>query len=262
MERTFLMQYNTIHYEVQGEIGILTYNRPKSINAMNGEMVRELMHFWREREDDLSIKVIVTKGAGEKGFCSGMDLKEFSTRENVPRKPDDFYCGQSFFSRLYRLMRACPQPIIAAIHGPAFGGGLSLALASDIRIASEDAVFCAQYINIGVGGADMGSSYFLWRIVGSGKAAEMCLTGNRIAADEALRIGLVNYVLPRENLMNTAMEIAGNMASKSRIALHMTKEALNTALNATSLEDTLKFEDRNQSFMTMGGMVNSQIKPG
>ena len=174
------MEYNAIQYEVEGDIGILTYNRPKTINAIDSGMIKELMHFWREREDDLSIKVIVTRGAGEKGFCSGMDLKEFSTRDNVTRTPDLFYHGQSHFSRIYRLMRSCPQPIITAVHGPAFGGGLSFALASDIRIASEDAVFCAQYINIGVGGADMGSSYFLWRLVGSGKAAEMCLTGNRV----------------------------------------------------------------------------------
>jgi enoyl-CoA hydratase/carnithine racemase len=254
------MGYNTIQYDVEGEVGILTYNRPKTINAMNGEMVQELVDFWRQREDDYSVKVIITKGAGEKGFCSGMDLKEFSGREHRPSGPDDFYRGQSFFSRLYRLMRSCPQPIIAAVHGPAFGGGLSLALASDIRIASEDAVFCAQYINIGVGGADMGSSYFLWRIVGWGKAAEMCLTGNRVTAEEALKIGLVNYIYPGAELMTAAMDIAGRMTSKSRIALHMTKEALNTALNATSLEDAVKMEDRNQVFMTMGGMVNSTIK--
>lgn len=254
------MEYNTIQYEVDGPIGTLTYNRPKTINAMNGEMIRELVDFWRQREDDFAVKVIITRGAGEKGFCSGMDLKEFSGRADQTLSLDDFYGGQSYFSRIYRLMRSCPQPIIAAVHGPAMGGGLSLALASDICLASQDAMFCAQYINIGVGGADMGSSYFLWRIVGWRKAAEMCLTGIRIYAEEALRIGLVNYVYPRENLMAAAVEIAQSMASKSRIALHMTKEALNTALNATSLEDAIKLEDRNQSFMTMGGMVNSQIR--
>ncbi len=254
------MEYKTIQYDVDGEIGILTYNRPHVVNAMNNEMVAELVDFWRKREDDYSVKVIITRGAGEKGFCSGMDLKQFSGRPETKVGPDDFYHGQSFFSKLYRLMRSCPQPIIAAIHGPAMGGGLSLALASDIRLASQDAMFCAQYINIGVGGADMGSSYFLWRIVGWGKAAEMCLTGIRIFADEALRIGLVNYVHSRENLMPAAMEIAKSMTSKSRIALHLTKEALNSALNAMSLEDAVKMEDRNQSFMTMSGLVNTKIQ--
>jgi enoyl-CoA hydratase/carnithine racemase len=252
--------YSTIQYEVKGDIGILTYNRPQVINAMNGDMVRELVDFWREREDDQTVKVIVTKGAGERGFCSGMDLKEFGQRGDRKPTPDNFYMGQSYFSKIYRLMRYSPQPIIAAIHGPAMGGGLSLALASDIRLASEDAMFCAQYINIGVGGADMGSSYFLWRIVGWGKAAEMCLTGVRIYAEEALKIGLVNYVYPKTDLFPAAMTIAESMTSKSRIALHMTKEALNSAINATSLEDAIKMEDRNQSFMTMGGMVETKIK--
>lgn len=253
------MTYNTIEYAVEGEIGILTYNRPNVINAMNSEMVRELVDFWREREEDRSVKVIVAKGAGERGFCSGMDLKEFGQRDEQGRSPDDFYTGQSYFSKIYRLMRYCPQPIVTAVHGPAMGGGLSLALASDIRVASEDAMFCAQYINIGVGGADMGSSYFLWRIVGWGKAAEMCLTGVRIYAEEALRIGLANYIYPKKDLFAGAMEIAKSMASKSRIALHMTKEALNAAVNVLSLEDAIKLEDRNQSFMTMAGAVKTKI---
>ncbi|MFO7965751.1 MAG: enoyl-CoA hydratase/isomerase family protein [Desulfobacterales bacterium] len=253
------MSYNTIQYEIQGEIGVLTLNRPRVINAMNREMVRELVDFWRQREDDRTVKVIVMKGAGEKGFCSGMDLKEFGQKGDRRPSPDTFYMGQSYFSKIYRLMRYCPQPIITAVHGPAMGGGLSLALASDIRLAGNDAVFCAQYINIGVGGADMGSSYFLWRIVGWGKAAEMCLTGIRISADEALEIGLVNYVYANADLFSAAMDIARNMAEKSRIALHMTKEALNSAVNVLSLEDAIKMEDRNQSFMTMGGMVETQI---
>lgn len=254
------MSYNTIQYEVKGDIGILTYNRPQVINAISNEMVRELVDFWRQREDDSTVKVIVTKGAGEKGFCSGLDLKECSDKADRETNPDYFYLGQSYFSKIYRLMRYSPQPIISAVHGPAMGGGLSLALASDIRLASEDAMFCAQYINIGVGGADLGSSYFLWRIVGWGKAAEMCLTGIRIYAQEALRIGLVNYVYPKENLIPAAMEIAGNMAAKNRIALHMTKEALNSAINVLSLEDAIKMEDRNQSFMGMGGMMQTNIK--
>ena len=257
------MGYETIQYDVENEIGILTYNRPRVVNAMNGQMVNELVEFWNERQGDYNVRVIITKGAGDKGFCSGMDLKDVQKRGESNDKrpsPDDFYYGQSHFSSIYRLMRSCPQPIITAVHGPAMGGGLSLALASDIRLAAEDAMFCAQYINIGVGGADMGSSYFLWRIVGWGKAAEMCLTGVRIYAEEALRIGLVNYVYPREKLIPAAMEIAKSMTSKSRLALHLTKEALNSAINSTSLEDAIKMEDRNQVFMTMSGMVDTKIK--
>jgi enoyl-CoA hydratase/carnithine racemase len=254
------MGYNTIQYDVEGEIGILTYNRPKSINAMNNEMVNELVDFWWHRQDDSSVKVIVTKGAGEKGFCSGLDLKEVMEKQQEPAS-DSGYQYQSFFSRIYRLMRSCPQPIVTALHGPAFGGGFSLALASDIRIAAENAVFCAQFINVGIGGADMGSSYFLWRLVGWGKAAEMLLTGNKIDAAEALRIGLVNDVCPTEKLIPTAMDMARGMAQKSKIALHWTKDALNSALNGISLEDAMKIEDRNQVYI--GGVaarVNTRIQ--
>jgi enoyl-CoA hydratase len=192
-----------------------------------------------------------------------VDLKEvieISEKHKGVTTPDKVYYDQSKFSLLYRLMRSCPQPIIAAVHGPAMGGGLSLALASDIRLASEDAMFCAQYINIGLGGADLGSSYFLWRIVGWGKAAEMCLTGKRFYAEEALRIGLVNYVYQKKELMQEAMEIAKNMASKSKMALHLTKEALNASLNGISLEDAMRIEDRNQTIMGMMGQIDTEIK--
>jgi len=256
------MDYKTIKYETEGMIGILTYNRPGTVNALNTQMVNELIDFWRARNEDHAVRVIITRGAGEKGFSSGVDLKEVveKSQKEGGTPPDRVYYDQTKFALLYRLMRACPQPIIAAVHGPAMGAGLSFALASDIRLASEDAMFCAQYINIGLGGADLGSSYFLWRIVGWGKAAEMCLTGKRFYAEEALRIGLVNYVYPKEKLMHEAMEIAMTMASKSKMALHLTKEALNSSLNGISLEDAMRIEDRNQALMAMMGEVDTEIK--
>ena len=246
------MSYETIQYDVDGEIGILTYNRPRVVNAINTLMTTELIEFWRERKNDASVKVIITRGAGEKGFCSGADLKEgeapWSEGNMIHER---LYAMQERFSQVCALMRDCPQPIIAAVHGPAMGGGLCFALAGDIRLASTDAMFCAQYINIGVGGVAMGLSYFLWRIIGWGKAAEMCLTGNRVYAEEALRIGLVNYVYPREELMPAAIRMAEKMVSKNRMPLKLTKEALNSALNGTSLEDAQKMENRNQAFLSM-----------
>ena len=168
-----------------------------------------------------------------------------------------FFFNQSRFSFLYRLMREAPQPIIAAVNGPALGGGLSLALAADIRLACPSAWFCAQYINIGLGGADMGSSYFLWRLVGWGKAIEMALTGCRIGAEEGLRIGLVNHVYPREVLMDKAIEMVEVMASKSPSALYLTKEAFNSALNGISMEDAIKMENRNQALLM--GTLNTKV---
>ncbi|MCG2794667.1 MAG: enoyl-CoA hydratase-related protein, partial [Actinomycetia bacterium] len=119
----------------------------------------------------------------------------------------------------------------------------------------------AQYINIGTGGADMGSSYFLWRIVGWGRAAEICMTGDRIPAEEAYRIGLANHLYSREDLMPAARAMAANMASKTRMGLRLTKDAFNAALNASSLEDANRMEARNQSFFIVGGLRQAQQDP-
>ncbi len=175
------MEYETLIYEVEGEVGVLTYNRPRVVNAINKQMMDELTDFWQARQRDFDTRVLIVRGGGEKGFCSGLDMKAAATEfhEGIPTA-ESVYNGQNQFSGVIRLMRTCPQPIIAAVHGPAMGAGLSFALASDVRLASPDAMFCAQYINIGTGGADMGSSFFLPKIVGWGRAAEMCLTGVRV----------------------------------------------------------------------------------
>jgi enoyl-CoA hydratase/carnithine racemase len=257
------MEYETLLYDADGEIGILTLNRPRVVNAFNRQMVDELIDFWHKRHDDFEVRVIILKGAGEKGFCSGVDLKDWKNLGPNPEEefsPYNLHRAQMRFSEICRLMRSCPQPIIAAVHGPAMGGGLSFALATDVRLASEDAMFCAQYINIGLGGADMGSSYFLWRIVGSGRAAEMCLTGERIYAEEAYRIGLINHIYPKDELIPAAMDMAKNLVSKSKLGLRMTKEALNAALNLSSLEDANMVEDRNQAYMIATGLMNFEIK--
>lgn len=260
------MNAECLQYEVEGEIGILTLNRPRVVNAVNGRMLEELYRFWQERQEDTDVRVIVLRGAGDKGFCSGVDVKEAA--EAVGELPTEksiaeyAYNAQKRWSSVIRLMRTCPQPIIAAVHGAAMGGGLAFASASDVRLASEDAMFCAQYINIGLGGADVGSSYFLWRIVGWGRAAEMCLTGAQVFAQEAYRIGLVNRILSREDLMPAAMETARTMISKTRLGLRLTKDALNAGLNLSSLEDAVKVEDRNQAFLILSGGLRSAPKGG
>jgi enoyl-CoA hydratase/carnithine racemase len=140
------MSYETLEYETEGEVGILTYNRPKVVNAVNKQMVEELYDFWIARQRDFDTRVIIVQGAGEKGFCSGLDMKAVVTEFAPPEgaTAETTFNGQIHFSVLMRLMRSCPQPIIAAIHGPAMGAGLSFALAADVRLASEDAFFCAQ----------------------------------------------------------------------------------------------------------------------
>ena len=258
------MTYETLLFETEGDIGILTYNRPRVVNAINKQMLDELYDFWIERQRDFATRVIIVTGGGEKGFCSGLDMKavaeEFAP-EGGPTGATTFE-GQTKFSVIIRLMRSCPQPIIAAVHGPAMGAGLSFALASDIRLASEDAFFCAQYINIGTGGADMGSSFFLPKIVGWGRAAEMCMTGERVPADEALRIGLANHVHSREELLPAARAMAATMCSKNNLGLRLTKDAFNAALNGSSLEDANRMEDRNQSLIIANGITEGMAGLG
>lgn len=253
------MEFETLMYFTEGEIGFLTLNRPEVINAANYKMMEELERFWLERQRDFDTRVIVLAGAGEKGFSSGLDMKDAMSEDGYAKggslTPENAYNNQTRFSAILRLMRSCPQPVVAAVHGYAMGIGLSMALASDVRLASPDAVFCAMYINIGLGGADLGSSYFLWRTVGWGHAAEMCLTGNRVSGEEAYRIGLVNHLYDRSELVDQARTLAQLMASKSKMGLRMTKEALNTMLGMGSLEDANKMEDRNQAFMIVSGLV-------
>jgi enoyl-CoA hydratase/carnithine racemase len=258
------MDYETLLYETEGEVGILTYNRPRVVNAINLKMLEELNAFWQERQRDFDARVIVVRGAGDKGFCSGLDMKAAATEFAEADGPtgETLFRGQNFFSNVMRLMRTCPQPIIAAVHGPAMGAGMSMALAADVRLASEDAFFNAQYINIGTGGADMGSSYFLPKIVGWGRAAEMCLTGDRVFAQDAYRIGLANHVYPREELMPAAMAMAANMCSKNVLGLQLTKDAINAALNGSSLEDANRMEDRNQALIIADGLTKGMKSLG
>lgn len=260
------MDYQTLQYEVEGEVGLLTLNRPHAVNAVNRQMMDELLAFWSERQQDFVARVIVICGAGEKGFSSGLDLKDATDQEtgfsSGELSAESIYTNQRNFSEIMRLMRTCPQPVVAAVHGYAMGAGLSFALASDVRLASPDAVFCAQYINIGLGGADLSSSFFMWRIVGWGRAAELCLTGDRITADEAYRIGLVNHVYERGELMVKARELAANLVSKSRLGLRLTKEALNAAAHGLSLDDALKMENRNQALMLTDGVLKMRTEGG
>lgn len=259
------MGYETLLYDTEGEVGILTYNRPEKVNAINKQMLDELYAFWQERQRDFATRVLIVTGAGEKGFCSGLDMKAVAT-EFAPADgkatAETTFDGQVHFSVIMRLMRSCPQPIIAAVHGPAMGAGLSFALAADVRLASDDSFFCAQYINIGTGGADLSSSFFLPKLVGWGRAAEMCMTGVRVPAQDAYRMGLVNHVHTREDLLPAANAMATVMCSKNRFGLRLTKDAFNAALNGSSLEDANRMEDRNQALIIANAITEGAEELG
>lgn len=254
------MEYQTVEYDViEGSIGILSLNRPRKYNAVNTLMMQELEAFWKERLYDLNTHVLVVQGRGDKGFCAGLDMKE--TMQMVPEmNADQFYIFQARLARLNLAMRRTPQPIICAVHGAAVGLGFSFALASDVRVISRDARFSAAYINIGLGGADMACSYFLPRMIGAGRAYEFMLTGNFMSAEDAFSLGLASRVVDREQLLETALELARTMNSKNPMGLRLTKEAINVNLDAGGLEQALNLEDRNQTLLALRGMVDKGVK--
>lgn len=240
------MQYKTISYEQKGQIGILTLNRPEARNAINSQMLDDLKAFFNERMRDFETRVIIMQGAG-KVFSSGADIKEPVVDMSGDVNSEKIYSSQIRYSEIVLLMRKIPQPIIAAIHGPAVGAGFCLAMASDIRIAADKAKFSAAFINIGLSGSDMGSSYFLPRMIGLSNASRYLLTGDSFDAEKAEKMGIVSEVVPEGELSETVMKLAETMCSKSSLGLKVTKEAINMNVDAGSIDEAIKLEDRNQT---------------
>ena len=229
------MSYTAIRYEVDDGLATVTMNRPDVHNAMNDAMRRELTEVFTKLVTDDTVRVVVVTGEGERAFSAGADIREFVdvggiTGYREHRKRLDFR----------QAMDRCPQPIIAAIRGYAFGGGLEMALACDIRIASDDAQLGLTEVNLAIipGG---GGTQRLPRLLGRGKALEMILTGARIKADEALRLGLVERVVPAAELRKAALDFARTIADKAPIALRYAKEAVVKGLELP-LADGLRLE--------------------
>jgi enoyl-CoA hydratase len=229
-------RYEAIRYEQADGVATVTLNRPDVHNAMNQAMRRELLEVFTRLRGDDAVRAVIVTGAGEKAFSAGADIREFleppvPTQFREARRRIDFR----------REMERCPQPIIAAIRGYAFGGGLEMALACDIRIAADDAQLGLTEINLAIipGG---GGTQRLPRLVGRGKALEMILTGMRIPAAEALRIGLVEQVVPVADLPAAAMALARTMAEKAPVALRYAKEAVVGGLGLP-LDDGIRLEN-------------------
>ena len=232
--------------ETRGAIEIVTLNRPGKLNTMNASLIAALDAYFRGLQERPDIRVIVLRGAG-RAFCAGLDL----TPGSWPADPGEggIQAGwktQRAIATVMQLMRQCPQPIIALGQGAACGGGFSLLLSSDVRIAAPSLKMNAAYIKIGLGGCDMGSSYFLPRLVGASVAAEYILTGKFMHADKALACGLVSDVVEEEVLLNKGLELAEEMLGTSPMGLRLTKDALNRNIDAPSFEAALAIEDRQQ----------------
>ena len=245
--------YETLTVDREDHLTWLTLNRPDALNAMSATLVRELRQFLWELPDDSRTRVLVLRGAG-RAFCAGLDLKERpSDGGGVAGSVTAGLRSQRTISELVMLMRRAPQPIIAAVHGAACGGGFALALAADVRVAGASARMNAAFIRLGLSACDVGVSYFLPRIVGASVAAELLLTGNFIDTTRAERTGLVSRVVPDAELEGAARAMAHDMLRNSPLGLRLTKECLKLSLDAGSLEEVVAMEDRNQILAAQGG---------
>jgi enoyl-CoA hydratase len=228
---------------------------PARYNALSSSMVTELRRAVADLKADRTARVVVLSGAG-KGFCSGANLA--GDDERPPEAQDRGPVGlvQAMQEHLAELMLAVhelPQPVIAAVSGAAVGGGLALALAADLRIASTDAFFASHFIRVGLSSADVGTSYTLPRLVGPTMAAELMLTGRRFGAEEALRLGLLNRVVERDQLLTEATALAEEITANSEYGVLMTKIGLWANLDAPSLRHAMQLENRTQVLGTFTG---------
>ncbi len=231
--------YETIRSEVSDGVLTITLNRPAVYNALTPQMSRELEDALKAARRDANIRVVVVTGAGT-AFCSGQDLKmahELMPEGQPPALGDLL---RQHYNSLILAMRRLDKPIIASVNGVAAGAGMSLALACDLRIASDRASFVQSFVKIGLV-PDCGSLYALPRIVGLAKALELCLLGERIDAHEALRLGLVSRLVPADELPTAASELAARLAAGARLALGLTKRGLSRALE-TDLDGMLEQE--------------------
>ena len=202
----------TVLYEKMGKVAVITLNRPEKLNALNAKMNKDMKEALKEGKDDPEIRSIVFTGAG-RGFCSGSDVSEFASKV----LPEALISPYDFID--------IPKPIIAAVNGVAVGFGMNVTINCDIIIASEEASFGEFFIRMGLV-PDMNGSLWLPLMLGPHKAKELIFTGERISAQEALRIGLVNKVVPADQLMDTAMELANELAERPPLAIQMSKKLL------------------------------------
>lgn len=227
--------------EANGAVDWVTLNRPDRLNALNQPLTDALLAYFEGKRRDTETRVIVIRGAG-RGFCSGADLKAGDQPDRLRDGPN----GDWTLRDLLKAMRACPQPIICLVHGAAAGGGLAIALASDVIVAGESAVFHPAFIKIGLSGSELGVSWRLQRTIGVSKAREMLLSGRPMSAAEALRTGLVATVTPEAELAAYGEALAEDLLKAAPDALRISKRTFDATLETPGFEAALEIEERGQ----------------
>jgi len=230
-------------------IATVTLSRPDRLNALSWEMVDELGAALAEIGRDREVRVVIITGEG-RGFCAGIDIKQPDAVGSGDGDPIAVYHRQEAVAGLAIALRSLPQPVVAAVNGAAAGGGLALALAADVRVVSTAARFNVAFVKIGLSGCDIGVSYLLPRIVGMGIASELMLTGRMVEAEEAARIGLANRVVEPKQLLDSADELADQIAANSPFGVWMTKQVLGRNVDAGSLGAAIELENRTQVIAT------------
>jgi enoyl-CoA hydratase len=225
----------------------ITLNRPDKLNAMTTELVQQLHHALDDVAVDPSCRVVVLTGAG-RGFCAGLDLRGYGDAPDSEGfgRPQAGFAVQRHIARLIPHLRSLPQPVIAAVNGPAAGGGFALVLGSDIRIAATTARFNAAFIRIGLSACDIGTSWLLPRLVGAARAHELMLTGRIFDAPEAERIGLVTEVVPDDALLEAAYAKADQIMLNTPFGVALTKEGMWSALEIPGQQAAIDLENRQQ----------------
>lgn len=245
---------------VRPHVSVITLNKPERLNSMSFPLVEALYEALDEVSRDNDSWVVVLTGAG-RAFCSGLDLHD----RGIPPNTQDLGFSRlamrsmSYMSDVVPAMRNIPQPIIAAINGPAYGGGMCLTLGADIRYASESAVFCSAGINNGLTSSELGTTYLLPKAIGTSNAAELLLTGRKIDAAEALRVGLVSKVVPDAEIVDLALDTAEEMTKLSCFGVMMTKQTMWANLEINSLAAAIELENRNQLLAGYTGNLDEAI---
>lgn len=241
---------NTIEIEhPRPEVALLRLNRPEKLNALSWELVEELHAALDALDRDNRCRVVVLTGAG-RGFCAGLDLQDQSNPgalvAGLSPGPRAGLLAQNRMASLIPHMRRIQQPLIAAINGPAYGGGFALALGCDVRIAARSARLCVQFIRVGVSGCDIGTSYLLPRLIGASRAHDLMLSGRAIDAEEAERYGVVTRIAPDGEAVDAALALADELCGFAPFGLFATKQVMWANLDVPNLEVAIQLENRNQ----------------
>lgn len=247
--------------EVDPAILEVRLNRPDRLNAINAAMIGELIEVFEGVNNDRHFRAVILAGAG-RGFCSGADLLEPALPGAIPGTDGMGELGfvyrfQEYLARAILAIHECDKPVIAAVNGAAVGGGLAFSLASDIRLASENARFGAVFLKTGLSNCDVGTSYLLPRLIGAGLASELMLTGRIVDAGEAREIGLANRVVTAEALAEAALETARAIRENAEYGVWMTKKGLRAALDAPSLRHAMEMENRTQALGYFTGAMTA-----